>query len=319
MADSSVNYPTLSGMFNSISPVPAMMGQMQFQQALTQAKQNQQIQSDEMRMKQEMHPLEMLFKQAQTGQTNANTGLINEQTIGTKFKNQMDADTRQAQLDNLLSKYAKEKSANELQVAEDSINKTLLDDRIPPEQRQKLLQLSQFFQKTREKQAELTSQRETNESVARIHGDTSRDVARIGATSREAVATTRTSADAAKAQAKVKSTEQLIRESKTALERHQKLIDAAKEAEQAGNTDLAESYRARAADIAPQAQEELKKKQEVDLESATGGRVKATPPPNIKPPEKSKLSPVDQQALDWANANPTDPRAAKIKQKLGIK
>ena len=68
-----------------------------------------------------------------------------------------------------------------------------------------------------------------------------------------------------------------------------------------------------------QIQEELKKKQEVDLESATGGRVKATPPPNIKPPEKSKLSPVDQQALDWANANPTDPRAAKIKQKLGIK
>jgi hypothetical protein len=31
-----------------------------------------------------------------------------------------------------------------------------------------------------------------------------------------------------------------------------------------------------------------------------------------------KLSPMDQQALDWATANPNDPRAKQIKQKLGI-
>jgi hypothetical protein len=30
------------------------------------------------------------------------------------------------------------------------------------------------------------------------------------------------------------------------------------------------------------------------------------------------LSPMDQQALDWANANPSDPRAQAIKQKLGL-
>ena len=30
------------------------------------------------------------------------------------------------------------------------------------------------------------------------------------------------------------------------------------------------------------------------------------------------LSPMDQQALDWANANPSDPRAKAIKQKLGL-
>lgn len=29
------------------------------------------------------------------------------------------------------------------------------------------------------------------------------------------------------------------------------------------------------------------------------------------------LSPQDQQALDWANQNPTDPRAAQIRQRLG--
>jgi len=31
-----------------------------------------------------------------------------------------------------------------------------------------------------------------------------------------------------------------------------------------------------------------------------------------------KLSPMDQQALDWANANSNDPRAKQIKQRLGI-
>lgn len=35
--------------------------------------------------------------------------------------------------------------------------------------------------------------------------------------------------------------------------------------------------------------------------------------------DTSKLSPVDRQALDWANANPKDPRAAQIKQRLGVK
>jgi hypothetical protein len=33
---------------------------------------------------------------------------------------------------------------------------------------------------------------------------------------------------------------------------------------------------------------------------------------------KSKLSPQDQQAAEWANANPDDPRSAKIKQRLGM-
>ena len=33
--------------------------------------------------------------------------------------------------------------------------------------------------------------------------------------------------------------------------------------------------------------------------------------------EPKKLSATDQQALDWANANPKDPRAAQIKTRLG--
>lgn len=40
---------------------------------------------------------------------------------------------------------------------------------------------------------------------------------------------------------------------------------------------------------------------------------------NPPPPAGGNLSPEDKQALDWANANPKDPRAAAIKQRLGAK
>jgi len=33
----------------------------------------------------------------------------------------------------------------------------------------------------------------------------------------------------------------------------------------------------------------------------------------------SALSTEDQQALNWANSNPTDPRAAEIKARLGVR
>ena len=35
-------------------------------------------------------------------------------------------------------------------------------------------------------------------------------------------------------------------------------------------------------------------------------------------PKPKELTPQDKQALDWANSNPTDPRAAQIKQRLGL-
>lgn len=35
-------------------------------------------------------------------------------------------------------------------------------------------------------------------------------------------------------------------------------------------------------------------------------------------PEKPPLAPMDQEALKWANSNPADPRAAAIKQRLGM-
>jgi len=40
--------------------------------------------------------------------------------------------------------------------------------------------------------------------------------------------------------------------------------------------------------------------------------------PGTVGPKAKELTPQDKQALDWANANPTDPRAVQIKQKLGL-
>jgi hypothetical protein len=37
-----------------------------------------------------------------------------------------------------------------------------------------------------------------------------------------------------------------------------------------------------------------------------------------KTPAKPALSPIDKQALEWANSNSADPRAAAIKQRLGM-
>ena len=36
------------------------------------------------------------------------------------------------------------------------------------------------------------------------------------------------------------------------------------------------------------------------------------------PTKQQKFTIQDQQALDWANENPTDSRAKAIKQKLGL-
>jgi hypothetical protein len=41
--------------------------------------------------------------------------------------------------------------------------------------------------------------------------------------------------------------------------------------------------------------------------------------PEISSPSKKNMSPEDKQALEWANNNPKDPRAAQIKQRLGAK
>lgn len=42
------------------------------------------------------------------------------------------------------------------------------------------------------------------------------------------------------------------------------------------------------------------------------------PGDSAPPPSAKKLSPAEQQALDWANSNPNDARAAAIKKKLGV-
>lgn len=46
--------------------------------------------------------------------------------------------------------------------------------------------------------------------------------------------------------------------------------------------------------------------------------VSPTPAPTPAPTPGRPLSPIDQQALNWARANPKDPRAQQIKDRLGV-
>jgi hypothetical protein len=86
----------------------------------------------------------------------------------------------------------------------------------------------------------------------------------------------------------VKTIEQTIAGAKTASQRHQALIDAATVAAQSGNNELAESYLARAEEIRPQAEAELRMLQkpgEVDLSKprVPGKPVPVTPQSSIAP------------------------------------
>jgi hypothetical protein len=53
----------------------------------------------------------------------------------------------------------------------------------------------------------------------------------------------------------------------------------------------------------------IAERNKLDAEAAVGA------PAEIK---TKQLAPIDQQALQWANSNPSDPRATQIKKKLGI-
>ena len=55
----------------------------------------------------------------------------------------------------------------------------------------------------------------------------------------------------------------------------------------------------------------------ISLHNRNAAKVKTNIPLTVEEP--GRLSPQDQQALDWANSNPTDPRSATIKQRLGAK
>lgn len=55
-----------------------------------------------------------------------------------------------------------------------------------------------------------------------------------------------------------------------------------------------------------------------DQFSAEGMETPGVSSAPVSTPTKRQFSGQDQQALDWANANPNDPRSVKIKQKLGV-
>ncbi len=63
----------------------------------------------------------------------------------------------------------------------------------------------------------------------------------------------------------------------------------------------------------------LTKKYSQQLQEGVGSGASAPAAPAPAAAPSATLRPVDQQALEWANANPADPRSAEIKRRLGVK
>ena len=55
-----------------------------------------------------------------------------------------------------------------------------------------------------------------------------------------------------------------------------------------------------------------------NLDSLAAGKPIQVATPAASAASATSLRPIDQKALAWANANPNDPRAAAIKQRLGV-
>lgn len=57
---------------------------------------------------------------------------------------------------------------------------------------------------------------------------------------------------------------------------------------------------------------------EREMEEQRGVVARGTGASSAAPTRQAQLTPRDREALEWANANPRDPRAAQIKQRLGV-
>ncbi len=111
---------------------------------------------------------------------------------------------------------------------------------------------------------------------------------------------------------------------KSAKDKHAALLLEAVKEEQAGNADGGLQLRQMAEEIRPQAEAEINARATppaVDISQLGNIPTVAAPTisPQARPKQPVQLTPQDKEALAGANANPTHPRAAQIKQKLGVK
>lgn len=105
---------------------------------------------------------------------------------------------------------------------------------------------------------------------------------------------------------KALSLDQAIDNAKSARERYQKLQDAASVAEQGGDVEAANNYRARAEVVRPQAEAELRAQARPGTANLEALGVKANPDVSIAPRDKGPAVGTIQQGYRFKGGNPAD-------------
>jgi hypothetical protein len=326
-----IQQPGLNEMF---SPQQAgqkmMMGLQQMMMAKKMQEQNMQEQSQMMQQSAAKHPLDLAQITQQTEESKARVPFIQQQTQELTNKNTMFNDVPADQRKSLAIQEALRKmDETEMARNEMQLTKILQNPDVDAPTRQKILSLLDAFPKARaERQKHADAVELAN---IREVGDTTRNAA----TNAQSGANAKTAAESRLAIQQAKNAQAndilaQVRAGKMTPEQAVVKFNVLAEFE------LDDLLKSRYQALADQMDRFVKEKErekanavpQVDT-GRTGGALKpptpvqTTPRASVNPrghvADGPKRSPEDTQALDWANANPNDPRAAKIKERLGVK
>jgi hypothetical protein len=326
-----IQQPGLNEMF---SPQQAgqkmMMGLQQMMMAKKMQEQNMQEQSQNMQQSAAKHPLDLAQITAQTNESNARVPFIQQQTQELTNRNTMFNDVPPDQRKALAIQEALRKmDETELARNEMQLTKILQNPDVDAATRQKILSILDAFPKARAERQKHADAVELENvkggwdvKKGEIAAGASRDVATTNAQSRlDVLAAKAKQADDVVSQVRSgkMTPEQAVVKFNTLAEFE---LDPALKARYQALADQMDRF------VKEKEREKVNAVPQVNDKVAPGALVPAkpvqtTPRASVNPrghvANGPARSPEDQQALDWANANANDPRAAKIKERLGVK
>jgi hypothetical protein len=263
------NFPNLEQLYGQ-GALSGYLGGQQIDAARQSQNINQQTALQDMYWKDQTMPVDMDYKKALTFQTNQ-TGR------GQEFKNDMNDRTKEEQYRAAITELSTKVSEDELKRAEAQIKALMID----PATREQGYSLHQHF-------SEVVAARQKAEDAKELERLRQRGAQDLVQKQSEAGKFSR---------GITKTLEDQINAAKSARERHQRLIDAATVARQAGNMDAAEAYLYRAEQIRPQAEAEIAtpKPGGVAVDSVAPG-LRTNPPPQIAPTGSNRVREVVRNA-----------------------
>jgi type II secretory pathway pseudopilin PulG len=193
MAQVNLDFPDLSQMFGAQSVMPAFLGMQRFQQAQQAQQGNMADQSQQMEIARNRAPVDLQHIMSQTEENRARVPYMQAQQ--NKLNDDLSitqAVPKQQRIDAAIAEYAAKTSEKEIKDHENAIRKGLIDP--SPEVRKQAEFMWQQLDKVKTKKMELDNQAKIHEADAASRRASARDVAMVGASSRENVALTRTQA-----------------------------------------------------------------------------------------------------------------------------